>query len=121
MLLRRSAADAVGPGREFIDLHADDPLSPQFGEHLFQKTFFRPSVHAGIDGVPVAETFRQSSPLAPAFGHVEYGVQKIQIAHLYVAALAGQQILDPLVLLRREFHVWDLSYMIDYAIALTFP
>lgn len=86
------------------DFRAEGPLSLQFGNHLIKYTFFGPSIHAGIDGMPVAEMLWQTSPLTPVLHHLQRGVEKIQIAHRYIAALTRQQIFDLLVLSWCEFH-----------------
>ena len=48
-------------------LHPHDPPALQFHEYPVEHTLARPPAHASGDAVPIAEAFRQASPLAPVF------------------------------------------------------
>lgn len=64
-----------------------------------------PAIETLIDHVPFAKTFRQIAPLDAGFQHEEDGINEEPIVLggcTAVACLAGQQVLDPFVLLIAE-------------------
>jgi len=63
------AAEALG-----LDPDPDHLFPLQVPEHAVQDAVPRPPVHARVDGVPVAETLRQATPLAAVPGHAGNGV-----------------------------------------------
>ena len=73
-----------------FDLDAHDLFPLQTFEDMIQDTVFGPAIHAGIDGVPRAESLGQSTPLATLLGNIEQRVKKLQVGHLHVAPLTGQ-------------------------------
>jgi hypothetical protein len=79
-------------------------LSLQVFEDPVEDPVFRPAIHPGIDRMPVAELSRQSPPLAAMFGHIEDGVEHLQVRHAHVAALHRQDRGNALVLRFGEFH-----------------
>ena len=82
-----------------LDLDAHDLLALQQFEDLVQHAALGPAIHAGVDGVPGAETLGQSAPLAAMLGDVQQRIEELQIGHPHVAALARQRSLDPAKLL----------------------
>ena len=62
-----------------FDPDAHDLLALQLFKHAIQHTILGPAIHAGIDGVPVAEPLGQSAPLAALLGHIQQRVEKLQI------------------------------------------
>ena len=73
-----------------FDLNAHDLLPLQTLEDMIQDTVLGPAIHAGIDGVPRAESLGQSAPLAALLSNIEQRVKKLQVGHLHVAPLTGQ-------------------------------
>ena len=73
--------------RHGLQLEANDLLPLQLLEHPVEHPALRPAVHAHVDGVPVTEPGRQPSPLAAVLGHVEDGVEHLQVRQTDVAAL----------------------------------
>ncbi len=87
-----------------LDPDADDLLFLEGREHAVQHPCLRPSVHPRIDRVPPAKPLGEGPPLAPVLGHVQNGVQDIQVGELHVPALRREAVLDPLKLLFRDGH-----------------
>jgi len=90
--------------RHGFDLEADDLLMLQLREDPIQHAAFGPAIHAGVDRVPVAETFGQAAPFAALLGHVQDRVQHAQIGEAHVATLGWQTVLDQAVLRFGYFH-----------------
>ena len=61
-----------------FDLHADDLRLLQLCKDAIQHPALRPTIHASINGVPVAEPLGQTAPFAPLLGDVQDGVQDVQ-------------------------------------------
>ena len=99
--------DAGGVQRDRLDLDAHDLGPLQFLEHAIEYTGLGPAVHARVDRVPVAEPFGQSTPLAAMLGHIEDGVDYLQVAQADIAALLGQTVLDGGELLGCDLHARD--------------
>lgn len=57
-----------------FDLHADDLRVLQLCKYAIQHPALRPTIHASIDRVPVAEPLGQTTPFAALFGDVQDGV-----------------------------------------------
>jgi hypothetical protein len=64
--------DDGGVHLDSFDLDTHDLFPLQALEDMVQNTVLGPAIHAGIDGVPRAEFFRQSAPLAALFGYIEH-------------------------------------------------
>ena len=92
-----------------LDLDANDLCALQLLEHPIQHTAFAPAVHARVDSVPITEAFGQTAPLAAVLGHVQNGVQYIQITETDIAPLKRQAVYDSLVLGLSDFHARKYS------------
>jgi len=92
-----------------FDLHADDLSVLQLCKYAIQHPALRPTIHASIDGVPVAEPLGQTTPFATLLGDVQDGVEHVQIVERYVAALRRQTRLDVAILCVGDFHVRSIS------------
>ena len=57
-----------------FDLHADDLSVLQLSKYAIQHPALRPTIHASIEGVPVAEPLGQTAPFAALLGDVQDGV-----------------------------------------------
>lgn len=90
--------------RNRLDANADQLLTLQLFEDRVEHAVLRPTVHAGVDGVPVAKALGQAAPLAALLGDIEDGVQNRQVRQTDVAALARQDGLDTAVLLLCDLH-----------------
>src|SRR5271170_7192709 len=86
------------------NLDAHDLLALQLLKDAVQYAVLRPAVHAGVNGVPVAETLRQAAPFAPLLGDIEDRVQHREIAQAHIAALPGKTGLDAAVLRFGNLH-----------------
>jgi len=83
---------------DVFDPDGQDLFLLQPGENPIQHARLAPAVHAGVDGMPVAEMAGQTAPFAPLLHHIEQGVEKLQIGHADIAALPRQAISDALIL-----------------------
>lgn len=87
-----------------FELHAHELFPLQLLEDPIQHPALRPATHPCVDGVPVAKARRQSSPFAAMFGHVQDGVEHLQIRQTDVAALHREVWRDAFVLSLSKFH-----------------
>ena len=92
-----------------FDLHADDLRVLQLCKDAIQHPALRPTSHASIEGVPVAEPLGQPAPCAPLLGDVQDGVEHVQIVERHVATLRRQTRLDLAILCVGDFHVRSIS------------
>ncbi len=94
---------------EFLEAreHTSEALEPpeQALELAVQNAVLRPPVHARVDGVPVSEVLRQTAPLAAVLGHVENGIEDLQVREADIAPLPQQQWHNALILYPDEFHL----------------
>ena len=79
---------------DVINLDIDHVAFLQRCKNTIQHAVFRPAIRPRIDRVPIAEAFRQSSPLAPMFGDVQDRIDNIDVFQSHVPALGGEQIFD---------------------------
>ena len=82
----------------------------QLLEHLVQHARLGPAAHARVDRVPVAEPIGKPAPLAALFGHVQHGIDGLQIGHADVASLLGQTRFDKGELRGTDFHELPLAH-----------
>jgi len=86
------------------DLDTHDLLALQLLKDAIQDAVLGPAVHAGVNGVPVAETPGKSAPFAALLGDIEDRVQHREIGQAHVAALTGKTGLDATVLRLGNLH-----------------
>jgi len=87
-----------------LDPDAHDLLALQLFKDAIQHTILGPAIHAGIDGVPVAEPLRQPAPLAAVLGYIQQRVEKLHIRQRNVAPLPGEAGRDAMVLRLGDLH-----------------
>ena len=92
-----------------VDLHAEDRRVVHRCTYAIQHPALRPTIHARIDGVPVAEPLGQAAPWAPLLGDVHDGVQHVQIVERHVAAWRRQIQLELAILCVGDFQVRRIS------------
>ena len=92
-----------------FDFHAEDLCVLQLGKDAIQHPALRPTIHARIDGVPVAEPLGQTTPFAPLLGDVQNGVEHLQIVERHIAALRRQPRRDVAILGVGDFHVRSIA------------
>ena len=93
---------AVHGDRFDPDAHDARLLQPR--EHPIEDAQFGPTVHAGVNRVPVAEVPGQAAPPTAVLGHVQDRIQNLQVGQADIASLARQTALDLIVLGRGDFH-----------------
>lgn len=71
--------DAGTVRRNIFNTDTDDLLMLELPKNMAQDTTLCPAIHADIDGMPVAEAFGQSSPLAAMPGYVKNGIENLQV------------------------------------------
>ena len=89
--------DASIVQRNSFNTDTDDLLMLELPKNMAQDTTLCPAIHAGIDGMPVAEAFGQPSPLAAMLGNVKNGIENLQVGMADVATLTRQAVFDLLV------------------------
>ncbi len=92
-----------------FDLDAHDLLALQLFKDLIQNAVLGPAIHAGINGVPRAETLGQSAPLAALFRHLQQGDDKLQVGDIDIAALPRQAGLDAMELRFADLLLFTIS------------
>ena len=90
--------------RDGFDLDAYDLGALQVLEHALEHAALAPAVHARVDRMPIAEALGQPAPLAALFGHIQDGIQNIEVAQAHIAALRRQAMGNLLVLGLGDFH-----------------
>ena len=86
------------------NLDAHDLLTLQLLEDAIQYAVLGPAVHAGVNGVPVAETLGKSAPFAALLGHIQNRIQHRELGQAHVAALPRKTGLDAVVLRLGNLH-----------------
>src|SRR6201981_529824 len=86
---------------ESLDTDAHNLLQLQLFKDTVEGAALGPAVHARVDGMPVAEPFRQSTPLASVLGYIQQSIQKLQVRQTYIAPLHWQAIRESWVVLFR--------------------
>ena len=61
--------------RDRLQFDAHYLFSLQVFEHPVEHPVLRPSVHTGVDRVPLAKPGRQTTPLAPLLGHIQNRIE----------------------------------------------
>ena len=79
--------DAGAVHRHGLKPDAYDLLSLQLLKDPVQDPVLRPTVHSGVDGVPVSKPGRQPAPLASLFGDIQDGVEHLAVRNPDVPAL----------------------------------
>ena len=87
-----------------LDANAHEWLPLQQLKNLVQHAVFGPAIPAGVNRMPRTKTLGQSAPLAALLGNLKEGVEKLQMGHFPIAALARQCRLNALKLRFGEFH-----------------
>jgi hypothetical protein len=77
--------------------------------NLVEHPSLGPTMHAGVDRVPVAEPLGHAAPLAAVLGHVQHGIDRLQVNHADIAALSRWTVLDKRELLDRDPHADAVS------------
>ena len=108
---------AVHPHGFKLDTH--DLLALQVFEHTVQHAVFGPAVHARVNGMPVAESLRQSSPITAMFGDIQNGVEYLPVRNAYIAALDWEVWRNTFVLRLSEFHPCRIARI--HPLVLTVP
>lgn len=89
--------DACAIKRNDVNFNRNEPFALQSFKNSCKSAVFTPSVHSSIDGVPVAEFFWETPPLATIFRDIEYRIKDIEIIQRNVSALAGKAVCDAFI------------------------
>ena len=95
--------DGAG-SRHGFKLDAHDLFALHMLEDPVEDAGFRPPVHPGVDGVPIAKSCRYPSPFATMLGDIQNGVEHLAIGEAAMAALHREMRRDTVVLSLSEFH-----------------
>ena len=69
-----------------------------------QHAILGPAIHACINAMPTAKSWRKTAPFAALLGNIQNCVEHGEVLKLHIPALNRQAILDLFVLLGRDFH-----------------
>lgn len=94
-------------GRNRLCFDADHLFMLRTPENSVKNTVSAPTIHTGTDAVPIAETFRQTSPPAPMFKDIQHSVQRIEIVDFDIASRSRETIGYFFVLFSSYFHGTD--------------
>ena len=72
--------------RHHLHSHSNEVRTLQFCKHSVQHSGLRPAIHPCVDGVPVPEGGRQSTPLASLLVHVQDGIEHREMTERNIAA-----------------------------------
>ncbi len=87
-----------------LDLDAYELSMLQPLEQSIQHAALGPAIHSRVDRVPVAKALWQAAPLAAMLGHIQDGIENLQVRKAYIASLPRQTALDLLILGFGDFH-----------------
>ena len=87
-----------------LDPDRQNLLRLQPGKYPVQHPRLAPAVHPGVDGMPVAQMFRQAAPFTAMLDRIQQGVEQLQIGHADIATLLRQTVGDALILNPGQFH-----------------
>ena len=96
-------ADAFHP-----DLNDSFLLQPF--KHALQDAVFALSVQAGLHCTPFSVFFRQRSPFAAVFQHIQHRIDQLEILDFYISSLLGQVFFYFPVCFLSNFHALILSF-----------
>src|SRR5579862_5073135 len=94
-----------------FDLDADELLALQLRKQAVEHTSLGPAFHARVDRMPITKSLRQGSPLATILGHIEDGINHVEVLVRDVAVLTRQVLLDARKLFSADFHSTSVSNM----------
>src|ERR1700677_3932558 len=80
-----------------------------------------PAVHAGIDGMPVAQPTGQTAPFTALFGHIQDRIDYFQIAQADVTTLTRKAVCNALILGFGDFHALFSTKIERCQLVLTRP
>ena len=73
-------------------------------KYAVKNTVLTPAVHARVNTVPAAEVFREATPLAPMFRHIQDRIQHLEVVKADVASLAWKAVNNSLILFASDLH-----------------
>ena len=65
--------------RNGLNFNGNELLALEMLKDPVERAVFAPAVHAGVNGVPVTEVFRQSAPFTAVFQNIQNGVDYVEI------------------------------------------
>ena len=95
--------------RHHLHSYPNEVRTLQLRKHSVRHCGLRPAIHPRVDGVPAPEGGRQSTPLAPLFGHVQDGISHREMTERDIAVLLGEQVRDPFEVCLHELHRLESS------------
>lgn len=90
--------------RHRLHFNSHDLGTLQFLKHPLDDPVFTPPIHPRIDRVPFPKVRGQPPPFAPLLGHIQDGIEYLQVFVLHVAPLLGKAFRDLFILFLGEFH-----------------
>ena len=84
--------------RKNLDFDGNEPLALKPLKNSGEGAVFAPAVHPGINGMPVAEFFWETPPLAAIFRDVEDGIENLEIIQGNISPLPREAIGDAFIM-----------------------
>ena len=70
--------------RDHLKLDLDYPSPLELLEYPVQDAPLGPTIHPGVDGMPIAKPAGQPPPLAALFGNVKDGIEYLRVSEHWV-------------------------------------
>lgn len=84
--------------RKNLDFDGNEPLALKPLKNFGEGAIFTPPIHSGINGMPVAEFFWKTPPLAAIFRDVEDSIENLEITQRNISSLSGEAIGNAFIL-----------------------
>ncbi len=84
--------------RKNLDFDGNEPLALKPLKNFGEDAIFAPPIHAGINGMPVAEFFWETPPLAAIFHDIEDSIENLAIIQGNISPLSGEAIGNAFIL-----------------------
>lgn len=108
--------------RHCLDANTHELRALQLFEHPVEHTALAPTVHAGVERMPITKAWRQAAPLAAMLGHVQDGIEYGEVVQADIAPLHRQAVSNLIELRLGDFHIQDsASNITSCLLVLTVP
>ena len=107
--------------KDGLDFNLNDLFLLQPRKDPVEYARLAPAVHAGIDGVPIAQPGGQTAPFAALFGDIQDGIDHLEITQADVAALPRKALRNALILGFGDFHAPFFTILEECQLVLTRP
>ena len=96
--------DACAVERDGFDANSGYLRFLNFFENSFQHAVFGPSVHSCVNSVPISVALGKGPPFTPILGHIQNGVEELQVVDGDITSLLRQAVGNQMELFRSYLH-----------------